>query len=57
MLKDHDTIEIDEFSGAGLCVLCDNAIEEGQEGIIYKSRHAYIAHDMCIQAAWEEDDE
>ena len=57
MLKDHDTIEIDSYSGSGLCVLCDNAVEEGMEGLVYHKGHVYLAHDMCIENKWREDEE
>lgn len=53
----HDTIEIDVFSGAGLCVLCDNAVEEHDIGIVVKDGHAYLAHAGCIRMAHEEDED
>lgn len=51
---DHDTIEIEEMSGAGLCVLCDNAVEAHDVGLCIHRGHAYIAHASCIRSAWEE---
>lgn len=50
----NETIEIDQFSPSGLCVLCDNAVEEYDVGIVIKDRHAYLAHAMCINTAHDE---
>lgn len=53
----NETIDIDQFSGAGLCVLCDNAVEEYDVGIVIKDRHAYLAHAMCINNHHEEEED
>lgn len=57
MVKDFDTIEIDVLSPSGLCVLCDNAVEEGLEGLIYNGGNVYLAHAMCIEEEWREKEE
>lgn len=56
---DHDTIGIDKFSGAGLCVICDQPVEAHDLGICTVRAHGqdycYIAHASCIRNAWEEE--
>lgn len=58
---DHDTLDIDKFSGAGLCVLCDQPVEAWDLGICTIQSHgvdyAFIAHASCIRDVWEDDDE
>lgn len=58
---DYETIDIDKFSGAGLCVLCDQPVEVADLGICTVRTHgmsyAYIAHASCIRDAWERESE
>ena len=42
-----DPGDIDLESGSGLCVYCDNAVEEFDVAIVIEKRHAYLAHRSC----------
>lgn len=50
----YDPDNIDLESGSGLCVYCDNAVEEHDVAIVIEQRHAYLAHRSC---AFTEDED
>ena len=45
---------VDVYSGSGLCVYCDNAVEEYDMAVVITRGHAYLAHGMCANDGEDE---